>query len=202
MRIGAGRFKGRRLPAVRGARPVPARLKTSLFGVLAPHLPGARVLDLCAGVGGLGLEALSRGAAAVLLVERDGHAVGALNAWIREVGAEDEARAVRGDWVRGAPGGPYDLAFLDPPYAVWERDEIVAAGLGRLAAVLDPEALLVVKRPSHGGAWRWAGWALLRRVEVGSTIYELLRAAPASGADPDAGDADVKSTDPPADPPT
>lgn len=178
MRIQAGRFKGRRLPSPRGARPVPARLKTSLFGVLMPRIPEARVLDLCAGVGGFGLEALSRGAAHVTFVERDLRAAAAIEAWLVDAGASDEARVVRGEWTRGARGGPFDLVFLDPPYEAWERDPRVAAGLEAVRRVLAEGGVLVVKRPVRAGPWQRPGFEVVRRVEVASTAYEILRGAP------------------------
>ncbi len=180
----------------RGARPLPARLKTSLFGVLAPVLDGARVLDLCAGVGGFGLEALSRGADEVTLVERDPRAAAALEAWLREVGVADvaaarvepgepRARVVRANWRRAARGGPFDLVFLDPPYDDWERDPALDEGLAAIARVLAPDGVLVVKRPTRAGPWRREGFAVTRRVEVGSTAYEVLRPAPPSPLDAD-----------------
>lgn len=120
MRIGAGRFKGRQLPPSRGARPVPGRLKTSLFSVLARHLEGARVLDVCAGVGGLGLEALSRGAAQVTLMERDRGAAQALVQWLDRVGAGESGRVLAVDALSAPwPPGPFDLVFVDPPFEFW-----------------------------------------------------------------------------------
>ena len=149
MRIAAGRFKGRRLPAVQGARPVGGRLKTSLFSVLEGWMEGARVLDLCAGVGGFGLEALSRGAEHVTLVEKDRQAAAALTAFLREVGCEAEATVVAGDALAGPlPSGPFDLIFLDPPYAAWEA-AAPADLLARPVLLLAPEGLLVAKIPSR-----------------------------------------------------
>ena len=191
MRIQSGRFKGRRLPTPRGARPVPARLKTSLFGVLLPRIPDARVLDLCAGVGGFGLEALSRGAAHVTFVERDPRAAGAIQAWLEEAGAAAEARVVRSEWTRGARGGPYDLVFLDPPYEAWERDRRVDQGLAAIRSVLAEDGVLVVKRPVRDGPWQRPGFELLRRVEVASTAYEILSPSPL----PDANDGDRQGAD-------
>src|SRR5262245_62407471 len=102
MRIGAGRFRNAVLPkAGPDVRPVPSRLRQSLFTVLLPRLEGARVLDLCAGVGGLGLEALSRGAASVVLVEKDVPTVRALERWIAQHRVGGEARAIRADATFG-----------------------------------------------------------------------------------------------------
>src|SRR5690606_27463481 len=98
MRIGAGRFKHAELPPVGpGVRPVPARLRQSLFTVIEPWVAGAAVLDLCAGVGGLGLEALSRGAARVVLVDTDPRALAALGRWIDHRGLRAEVTTVRAD---------------------------------------------------------------------------------------------------------
>src|SRR5688572_15036039 len=97
MRILAGRFKGRALPVVGDARPAGSRLRTSLFSVLEPVLPGARVLDVCAGAGALGLEALSRGAADVTLLDADPRVATSLSAWLAQVGAAPTARALRAD---------------------------------------------------------------------------------------------------------
>ncbi len=177
MRIGAGLYKGRSLPRARAARPVPGRLKTSLFSVLAPRLDGARVLDLCAGVGGFGLEALSRGAAEVILWERDAGAVRALDAWIERVGASDRARATRRDALRaGLPDGPFDLVFLDPPFAFWEGPG-VAAVLRRAVATLAAEGRLVLKLPGKMDLPGDPAWRVERHTAVASVAYALLAPA-------------------------
>lgn len=175
MRIGAGRLKGRQLPAARGARPVPGRLRTSLFNALAPYLDGARVLDLCAGVGGLGLEALSRGAAHVTLVDADARAVRALRDWIREAGLEGEARAIRGDALAGAlPGGPYDIVLADPPFAFWD-DERGATVIGRALGLLRPRGRLILKLPAKLPLEVLQGPEMERRREMGDVAYIWLR---------------------------
>jgi 16S rRNA (guanine966-N2)-methyltransferase len=127
MRVVAGRWRGRRLTAPRGAatRPTSDRVREALFAILGP-LDGAAVLDLFAGSGALGIEALSRGAARATFVDRAPAAVRAIRANLQALGAAGDVRAadVRA-FVRNAPaaGGPYDLVLLDPPY----RE---AAGLG------------------------------------------------------------------------
>lgn len=123
VRIVAGRFRGRRLavPPGEGTRPTGDRVRESLFSILGP-LHDLRVLDLFAGTGALGIEALSRGAAHVTFVERERRALESLTANVAMLDLEEEeARIVRGDHRRalrdaGARGEAYDLVLLDPPY--------------------------------------------------------------------------------------
>ena len=125
MRVIGGHDRGRRLRAPRGlaTRPTADRVRVTLFDVLGPAVAGARVLDLFAGTGAVGIEALSRGAARVVLVERDQSALRALRANLTALGApRAAARVMAGDVLRllpelGAQEGPFDLVFLDPPYA-------------------------------------------------------------------------------------
>lgn len=177
MRIEAGRFRGRSLPRARGARPVSGRLRRSLFGVLASRIAGARVLDLFAGIGAMGLEALSRGAGEVVLVEKDVRAVTALRRWIEAAGAAGEARAVRLDLLGGKfPTGPFDLVLLDPPYGLWERPEVSAALLARAVGVLAPGGLVVLKLPGRQAVPEDVRWRLAERREVGSAAWALVEA--------------------------
>ena len=177
MRIGAGRFKGRNLPPARIARPVPGRLRTSLFNALGPELDGASVLDLCAGVGGLGLEALSRGAAHVTLVDRDPDAVEALDAWIERAGAADAAETCRADVLTDPlPAGFHDLVLADPPFAFWE-DERGATVVARALGALAPTGLLVLKIPAALPFEVHQGARIERRRAMGSVAYIWLRRA-------------------------
>jgi 16S rRNA (guanine966-N2)-methyltransferase len=141
MRIVAGRFGGRRLqaPAGRDTRPTAERVREALFSALGP-LDGERVLDLFAGTGALGLEALSRGAGFVTFVERDRRAAAALRGNLATLGVgADEARVLQRDaraMLREARAvaDTYDLALLDPPY----RD---APALGPVLATELPPVL-------------------------------------------------------------
>lgn len=123
-RIIAGQGKGRRLKAPRGldTRPTGARVRQSLFDILAPRLGGSRFLDLCAGSGGVGLEALSRGAARVVFVDPSAAAVQAVRANLEALGSaglraevfrQDAQTALRG---LAQAGRRFDLVYLDPPY--------------------------------------------------------------------------------------
>jgi 16S rRNA (guanine966-N2)-methyltransferase len=117
VRVVAGSFKGRRLAAPRGTRtrPTADRVREALFSMLG-DVGGARVLDLYAGSGALGIEALSRGADSAVFVERDARAVAAIERNLAAVGVE--ANVVRQDVVRflARADGAFDLVFCDPPY--------------------------------------------------------------------------------------
>jgi 16S rRNA (guanine966-N2)-methyltransferase len=121
VRIVAGEWGGRRIQAPPGklTRPTTDRVRESWMSVVAAHLPGARVLDLFAGSGALGLEALSRGAESCVFVENGPPALKALRANLDALGAGDRGRIVRSDAIRFAEGleaGSFDVAFADPPY--------------------------------------------------------------------------------------
>lgn len=122
MRIIAGRHRGRRLigPEGQTTRPTHDRAREALFNILAhgePRLPGTRFLDLFAGSGAVGLEAASRGAAAVLLVELDRAALEAAAANRDALGETRTVAILRGDATRLGPAAqPFDIVFIDPPY--------------------------------------------------------------------------------------
>lgn len=159
-RIVAGEVGGRRLAVPPGdrTRPTSDRAREALFGSLSAllELTGARVLDLFAGSGAVGLEAVSRGAAAALLVDSDARAAGIARDNAAALGYEDRV-TVRRDRVEralAAEPAPYDLVFADPPYALGE-DEL-AGLLHRLTeGWLAPAAVLVVERSSRGPGPRW-----------------------------------------------
>jgi 16S rRNA (guanine966-N2)-methyltransferase len=148
MRVIAGTYKGRRLQAPGGleTRPTSDRVREALFSILGVRVEGARVLDLFAGSGALGIEALSRGASEATFVDNAAPAARAIAANLETVGAH--AQVVRAEAVRFLGGASrsarqYDLLFLDPPYRL-------AATLGRdlsgpLAAVMAPEATVVAE---------------------------------------------------------
>src|SRR6188472_2795320 len=121
MRIVAGQWRGRTIeaPPGRNVRPTLDRVREAWMSILQSEIPGARVLDLFAGSGALGLEALSRGAAAADLVEHSAASLAALKANIAMLGAGENARVVRADalrFVNTLRPGTYDIAFADPPY--------------------------------------------------------------------------------------
>jgi 16S rRNA (guanine966-N2)-methyltransferase len=146
MRVVAGRYGGRRLVAPPGSatRPTSDRVREALFSVRGGSVQDARVLDLYAGSGALGIEALSRGAASVLFVDRSPHAITAIRANLKALGIDADVRRLEARAAlrtASARADAYDLVFLDPPYRR-------AAELGRelseaLPAVLAPGARVV-----------------------------------------------------------
>jgi 16S rRNA (guanine(966)-N(2))-methyltransferase RsmD len=138
-RVIAGTAAGRRLRAPGpGTRPLADRVKQTLFAILEPDLPGASVVDLFAGSGAAGIEALSRGAASAVFVERDAGAVAVIEENLRTTGLAGSALVVRGDalgWIERAEASSVDLVVVDPPYADRSAFEAV---LGRLGAARSP----------------------------------------------------------------
>lgn len=186
MRIVGGRLRGRRLrsPASRAIRPTSERLRESIFDILAHRWPdsleGARVIDLFAGSGALGLEALSRGAAFALFVDSSAEAGALLRANVEALGLAASAQIRRGEAARlgRAPAGaPFTLAFLDPPYG----EELAGPALAALAAGgwLAAGALCLVEEAAKASLAAPAGFTLEDSRAYGDTRIAFLRIAPA-----------------------
>ena len=156
-RIVAGSAGGRRLKVPpKGTRPTSDRVREALFSSLEAmmDLDGAKVLDLYAGSGALGFEALSRGAAHATFVESDKRAAEVLKANARELGFANTTIANRtAEAFTAAEGDVYDVVFADPPYAV--GDEELAKVLSGLAGKLAADAVLIVERASRSGEPVW-----------------------------------------------
>jgi 16S rRNA (guanine966-N2)-methyltransferase len=143
MRIVAGTLGGRRLkaPAGRGTRPTSDRVREALFSILG-DLTDARVLDLYAGSGALGIEALSRGASSVAFVDSDPRAIAAIRANLDSLGIEAAVRKQDAlAYLHNASEGPFDLVFLDPPYS--SASELAGPLSERLPPVLTNSARIV-----------------------------------------------------------
>ncbi len=128
VRIVGGRWRGSKLPVpdLAGLRPSSDRVRETLFNWLMPKLQGARVLDAFAGSGALGFEAVSRGAAHAVLIERDNAAARSLRESLARLHAQDSVSVVAGDafeWLAGEHPQSFDLVFLDPPFGLdaWAR---------------------------------------------------------------------------------
>jgi 16S rRNA (guanine966-N2)-methyltransferase len=186
MRVIAGTLKGRRLVSPRGerTRPTADQVRIALMDTLTPWLGAARVLDLYAGSGAVGLEALSRGAAHATFVERDARAAGALRQNVETLGVGPRARLVRDDVVRAlgrlaTTGERFDVVFLDPPYGTG----LVRAALARLGdgGVTAPGAIIVVqhftKEPPPARSGCLAGYRARRFGETTLTFFRHVEEA-------------------------
>jgi 16S rRNA (guanine966-N2)-methyltransferase len=150
-RVIAGTARSMRLDAPGpGTRPLADRVKQTLFGILEPDLPGSRFLDLFAGSGAAGIEALSRGAAHATFVERDQRAIGTIRTNLTRtgLGGEERATVVLAEvltWLRSADRAaeaPYDIVLIDPPY---DEIETMTTALEAVSAVVGRGARVVAK---------------------------------------------------------
>ena len=175
LRVIGGVWRGRRLrfPPSPQIRPTPDRVRETLFNWLAARVPGARCLDLFAGSGALGLEALSRGAAHVTFVEQDLAAASEVRARLAEWGAH-EATVERTDarsFLERRPTARFDIVFLDPPFGSSLLDA-AATGLEQGGWLAD-EALIYVEYPADAQAPVPAGWMPLKAKRAGEVGYHL-----------------------------
>jgi 16S rRNA (guanine966-N2)-methyltransferase len=185
LRIIGGRWRSRkiRFPEIPGLRPTPDRVRETLFNWLRDDLDGARCLDLYAGSGALGLEAISRGAARTVLVERDARACAALQENLALLAAGREIRVVRADVERflRSQGEPFDLVFLDPPFhkgLVANCCELLERG-----GWLTPSAKIYVEIESNLTPTPPAiGWNPLRSGTSGEVGYHLFQRRPPADA--------------------
>jgi len=183
LRIIGGEWRGRKLafPDLPDLRPTPDRVRETLFNWLRDILPGARCLDLFAGSGALGLEALSRGAEQVVMVDQHPAAVTQLREHIDLLHARG-ARVVQAEtlaFLRG-PVQPFDVVFLDPPF----QSELLAPCLAQLAsqAWLAPTAWLYVEAQRRTPLPPLPEkWTVLRHKEAGQVGYYLLKQTSARG---------------------
>ncbi|MER5180067.1 16S rRNA (guanine(966)-N(2))-methyltransferase RsmD [Streptomyces sp. NPDC002896] len=185
-RVIGGRAGGRRLavPPGNGTRPTSDRAREGLFSTwesLLGPLDGVRIADLYAGSGAVGLEALSRGAAHALLVEADGRAARTVRENVRTLGlpGADVRIGKAAQIIAGpAPADPYDLVFLDPPYAVSDDDLREILLTLRTGGWLADDAVVTVERSTRGGEFRWPdGFEAIRARRYGEGTFWYGRAA-------------------------
>ena len=171
-------------PKGTGTRPATDRIRETLFAILEPDVAGARVLDLFAGAGTMGIEALSRGAAHATFVERSAPALHALRKNIAATGFGDRADVVAANVIgfldRGGPTSRYEFAFLDPPFADLA---ILDATLAHpsLAAALAPGATVIARVLRKHPASPPATAELVRVKEIGEEDLLFLRYSDAGG---------------------
>lgn len=158
MRIIGGEARGRRLRSLRGhrVRPTSGRVREALFDILAARVVGSRFLDLFAGVGAVGLEALSRGAAQVVMVEQSERAGQVIRHNVEALGAQGRTRLLRGSAaavVRGlaASGAKFDIIFMDPPYRDRRGLERTLEEVARAGGILAPHGVVVVEHEARTG---------------------------------------------------
>lgn len=182
MRIIAGDRRGLILKTVdfEGFRPTLGRVKESLFGILTPIIEGARVLDLFAGSGALGLEAISRGAASALFVDNNKLAIKVLEYNIAKARYGDRCRILTGDFSivgkKVAHGMQFDLVFADPPYLQGFPQRVIDHL--RDTGLLAPEGLLCLEMDKKEvSATNSVGFELVRDKKFGGTIVWILRRA-------------------------
>ncbi|MCW8806707.1 MAG: 16S rRNA (guanine(966)-N(2))-methyltransferase RsmD [Rhodanobacter sp.] len=179
IRIIGGTLRNSRLevPDLPGLRPTAERVRETLFNWLAPMIVGARCLDLCAGTGALGIEALSRGAASVQFVERDARAAQALRRNLErlKVVAGQVAAVEAGQFLQGAPQA-HDLVFLDPPFALelWTALARQLEQAGWLAA----QAWIYVESPRGAIPALPSSWRLHREGLAGEVRFALYQRQP------------------------
>jgi len=177
LRIIGGEWRGRKIhfPPLQAIRPTPDRVRETVFNWLQGVTPGSRCLDLYAGSGALGLEALSRGAREVVFVDVEPAAVRHLGDILREFGC-DRGRPVRADALGflGQPGTPFDVIFLDPPFA----DPVLPDLCRRIEAGgwLKSGGLAYLEAPAAAGEPELPpGWTLLKSKRAGEVGYHLAR---------------------------
>lgn len=181
MRIIAGDCRGRKLTAFRGAatRPTADRVREAIFNILSDAVIGAQVLDLFAGTGALGLEALSRGARAAVFLDASLAAVRVIEKNIAICRMESRARAIRWDIRRGLnrtlmEAAPFDLAFMDPPY----RENLICPALSRIIGnnLLRAGGLIVAEHGADDSLPAdLAGCVLTDRRAYGKTLVSFLK---------------------------
>jgi 16S rRNA (guanine966-N2)-methyltransferase len=182
MRIIAGTLKGRRLaaPTWDGLRPTSDKLRETLFNVIANRTENARFLDGFAGTGAVGLEALSRGAAHVTFIERDPRACRLIEQNAARCGVTDGYIIVRGGFAghekrsesarRLPPLGPFDLIFLDPPYA----DPVIDDAMRSAVTWLAPSGLLIVEHAARDPIGEPSGMRLTRDLKSGDSALAFM----------------------------
>lgn len=183
LRIIGGQWKRTPIPVenVPGLRPTPDRVRETLFNWLGQRLDGKHCLDLFAGSGALGLEAASRGAASVVLIDQDAGCCRRIEQLIEKLRAQDRMTCIRAsgyDWI-SRTSRSFDLIFLDPPYA----SDLLAKSLPLAARALSPEGLIYLEsdRPFEPGKAAAAGLRLVRADKAGGVHYHLLQHSAGQG---------------------
>ncbi len=182
MRVIAGAYRGRILRTVAGAevRPTSDRLKETLFNILAPRIRGSRFLDVCAGSGAIGIEALSRGASLVTFVENARRAFSAIEVNLQTLGISEGVNLINRDArtalrLLAEASERFDIVFFDPPYASELYDNFLS-GLPSTGLISQESIVIVEHRAKHILAETYSNLRLTRQVKQGESalsFYEL-----------------------------
>ena len=192
MRIIAGALRGRTYKAEQNAavRPISGRIKKSLFDILKGALPGAKVLDVFAGTGAVGIEALSRGAEAVVFVEMDRRIADQLTATLSKMGLAAQTKVLQGNALGDLSWLPYrggierfDIVFMGPPYKDENKRPLAYStpALSRVAeaGLLAPGGLLISQHQVREDVQAPAGFERTRRQKYGDTFVDFFKKASA-----------------------
>ena len=191
MRIIAGTQKGRSIfsiPKDKFVKPISGRIRQSLFDILRPYVPGAAFLDLYAGTGAVGLEALSRGAGKVVFVEKDGLCMKTIEKNIAHLGYTEKAKALKADVLSGlkwlehfSDYKGYDIVFMGPPYRTEENLPLFYSmetlTLLAEAGITTPKALIVVQHHKKEVLTAVPGLEHVRQEKYGDTNVDFYRPA-------------------------
>ncbi|HTV72856.1 MAG TPA: 16S rRNA (guanine(966)-N(2))-methyltransferase RsmD [Candidatus Acidoferrales bacterium] len=177
LRLSGGELRSRRIPAPRGlsVRPTPGRVKEALFSIIGGRIAGARVLDLFAGTGAIGFEAISRGAAQTTFVERHPPTAAAIRATAAALGITDRVQVLCGAAERVAQRleGRYDFVYADPPFALPPPAAALAAL--RDGGALDARTIVVYERRADAPQAAFAGFTTEREARYGEVALQFLR---------------------------
>jgi len=180
MRISGGALRNRPVPAPRGmaTRPTPGKVKEALFSIVGERIDGARVLDLYAGSGAVGFEALSRGAAHVTFVEIHAPTAAAIKQTAERLGVGKSVSVMCAPAEAAAKrvAGRFDLVYADPPYAV--PPPHLTFGVLRTRGAIDAKSVVVYEHRDGGPAFTSLGFATLREARYGETVLQFLQAQP------------------------
>ncbi len=177
MRIIAGKDKGRRLKSLktRDVRPTSDRAKEALFNILASSIVGTRFLDLYAGFGGIGIEALSRGAYEAIFIEEDDSNLEVINYNLDLVDYQDKSRVIRGDVLKSLPilQGDFDFIFMDPPY---DQTELYLKTLNLIQEynLLAQEGIIVIEHNFDNELKLPKGYNIIKKKRYGKAAITLV----------------------------
>ncbi|TDX52188.1 16S rRNA (guanine(966)-N(2))-methyltransferase RsmD [Orenia marismortui] len=178
MRIIAGKDKGRRLKSLkrRDVRPTTDRTKESIFNILGPNIAGTRFLDLYSGFGGIGIEALSRGAKEVVFVEKDRRNIKVIKDNLNLVDYEKISQIINNDVLRALPilNGEFDLIFMDPPY---EETELYTNTLNKIKSynLLSDKGIIIIEYDAKDKIEIPEGYSIIKEKRYGKAGIILVK---------------------------